>query len=119
MNYFTWKEIGLTSDCSTLEAMASRFEESARLMRRMAKEGFKLQVKEKNQLIQAFNEALDLYHNQEWVKAKKRFAEASELEEKFPYRPTSPSIVYIDRCDHFKLKPPGKDWDGVWTMNTK
>ena len=51
MNYFTWKEIGLTSDCSTLEAMASRFEESARLMRRMAKEGFKLQVKEKNQLI--------------------------------------------------------------------
>ena len=51
MNYFTWKEVGLTSDCSTLEAMASRFEESARLMRRMSKEGFKLQVKEKKQLI--------------------------------------------------------------------
>ena len=75
--------------------------------------------KEKSQLIQAFNEALDLYHNQEWVKAKKRFAEASELEEKFPYRPTTPSTVYIDRCDHFKLKPPGKDWDGVWTMTSK
>ena len=51
MNYFTWKEVGLTNDCSTLEAMASRFEESARLMRRMAKEGFELQLKENNQLI--------------------------------------------------------------------
>ena len=51
MNYFTWKEIGLTSDCSSLEAMAARFEESAKLMRRMSKEGFKLKIKEKNQLI--------------------------------------------------------------------
>ena len=42
MSYFTWKETGLTSDCKSLEAMASRFEESAQLMRRMAKEGFKL-----------------------------------------------------------------------------
>ena len=51
MSYFTWKETGLTNDCSSLEAMASRFEESARLMRRMAKEGFTLQIKEKSQLI--------------------------------------------------------------------
>ena len=51
MSYFTWKESGLTSDCSTLEAMASRFEESARLMRRMAKEGFQLKSHGKNQLI--------------------------------------------------------------------
>tara|TARA_B100000470_G_scaffold64505_1_gene49058 strand:- start:547 stop:1797 length:1251 start_codon:yes stop_codon:yes gene_type:complete len=75
--------------------------------------------KEKNQLVQAFNEALDLYHNQEWTKAKKRFVESNELEEKFPHRPTNPSTVYIDRCDQFKLEPPDKDWDGVWTMTTK
>ena len=42
MNYFTWKENGLTSDCKSLEAMASRFEESAKLMRKMALQGFKL-----------------------------------------------------------------------------
>ncbi len=42
MNYFTWKETGLTSDCSSLEAMASRFEESAKLMRKMSNEGFQL-----------------------------------------------------------------------------
>ena len=51
MSYFTWKENGLTSDCKTLEAMASRFEESAKLMRRMAKEGFKLEKQTTNQLI--------------------------------------------------------------------
>ena len=51
MSYFTWKETGLTKDCVTLEAMASRFEESARLMRRMAKEGFKLKQESKGQLI--------------------------------------------------------------------
>tara|TARA_Y100001968_G_scaffold300321_1_gene311655 strand:+ start:80 stop:397 length:318 start_codon:yes stop_codon:yes gene_type:complete len=51
MSYFTWKEDGLTSDCSTLDSMASRFEESARLMRRMAKEGFRLKVKKEKQLI--------------------------------------------------------------------
>ncbi len=51
MSYFTWKETGLTSDCQSLEAMASRFEESANLMRRMAKEGFKLEKQSKKQLI--------------------------------------------------------------------
>ena len=51
MNYFTWEESGLTSDCTSLEAMASRFEESAKLMRRMAQEGFKLQKHKNNQLI--------------------------------------------------------------------
>tara|TARA_Y100001968_G_C19222080_1_gene650244 strand:+ start:548 stop:793 length:246 start_codon:yes stop_codon:yes gene_type:complete len=51
MSYFTWKENGLTSDCSSLESMAARFEESARLMRNMAKEGFKLKLDNKRQLI--------------------------------------------------------------------
>ena len=51
MSYFTWQESGLTSDCQTLEAMASRFEESAKLMRRMAAKGFKLKKGKKVQLI--------------------------------------------------------------------
>ena len=51
MNYFTWKETGLTNDCSSLEAMAARFEESAKLMRRMTKEGFRLEVQKNKQLI--------------------------------------------------------------------
>ena len=51
MSYFTWKESGLTKDCTSLEAMASRFEESAKLMRKMAKEGFILKEGAKEKLI--------------------------------------------------------------------
>ena len=51
MSYFTWKESGLTSDCSSLEAMAARFEEAASLMRRMANEGFKLKKHNGRQII--------------------------------------------------------------------
>jgi hypothetical protein len=43
MAYFTWKETGLTEDCASLDAMASRFEEAASLMRRLAAEGFWLE----------------------------------------------------------------------------
>ena len=43
MAYFTWRESGLTTDCASLDAMASRFEEAASLMRRMAGEGFRLE----------------------------------------------------------------------------
>jgi len=42
MSFFTWKDNGLTSDCSSLDAMASRFEETANLMKKLSKKGFKL-----------------------------------------------------------------------------
>ncbi len=51
MTYFTWKEEGLTIDCETLESMAARFEESAKLMREMSQEGFKVEKKNKRQII--------------------------------------------------------------------
>ena len=51
MSFFTWKDNGLTSDCSSLEAMASRFEETAKLMKRLSEKGFKLKKSQKNQLI--------------------------------------------------------------------
>ena len=51
MTYFTWKETGLTNDCETLDSMAARFEESARLMRQMSAEGFRVEKKNEHQLI--------------------------------------------------------------------
>ena len=51
MSYFTWKETGLTQDCESLESMAFRFEESAKLMRRMSKEGFVLKKTQNKQFI--------------------------------------------------------------------
>ncbi len=58
MSYFTWKENGLTSDCVSLESMAARFEEAASLMRRMSKEGFKLETKKKKKLITHHDQAI-------------------------------------------------------------
>ena len=51
MSFFTWKDKGLTSDCASLDAMASRFEETANLMKKLSKKGFKLKKIKKNQLI--------------------------------------------------------------------
>ena len=51
MSFFTWKDNGLTSDCSTLDAMASRFEETGNLMKKLSKKGFKLKKTHNNQLI--------------------------------------------------------------------
>ncbi len=51
MTYFTWQEKGLTNDCETLDSMAARFEESARLMRKMSAEGFKVEKKNNRQII--------------------------------------------------------------------
>lgn len=51
MACFTWKDTGLSSDCASLAAMASRFEEAAALMRRMAAEGFQLERRSDGQRI--------------------------------------------------------------------
>ena len=51
MAYSTWKEEGLTNDCESLDSMAARFEESARLMRKMSAEGFKVKKINKRQII--------------------------------------------------------------------
>ncbi len=51
MSFFTWKDHGLTSDCSSLDAMASRFQETANLMKKLSKKGFMLKKTHNNQLI--------------------------------------------------------------------
>ena len=51
MSFFTWKDNGLTSDCSTLDAMAARFEETANLMKKLSKKGFTLKKTKENSLI--------------------------------------------------------------------
>ncbi len=70
-------------------------------------------------LIKLYNEGLDLYNDQKWDDALAKFEASAELEDEFPTRPTTPSKVYIHRCNHFKSEPPEKDWDGVWTMTKK
>lgn len=70
-------------------------------------------------LLPAYHEALDLYKNQDWQKAIDAFKASDALEDMFPGRKTNPSRVYIPRCEHFLINPPGDDWDGVWTLTSK
>ncbi len=51
MVFFTWKDTGLTTDCQSLKSMAARYEEAAKLMRKMDSKGFKLEKVNQNQLI--------------------------------------------------------------------
>jgi len=72
-----------------------------------------------NKMVETFEKGVELYHNQKWNPALKKFQSAETMEEKFPFRPTTPSAVYIERCEYFLKNNPGKDWDGVWVMTTK
>jgi adenylate cyclase len=71
------------------------------------------------ELLPPFNDALELYKKQEWDLAIAAFETVEKLEDMFPGRKTNPSRVYMDRCAHLKQNPPGKDWDGVWTLTSK
>lgn len=72
-----------------------------------------------DKLLPAYNEALDLYRNQEWKKAIDAFKTSDELEDMFPGRKTNPSQIYIPRCEHYQENPPGDDWDGSWALTKK
>ena len=72
-----------------------------------------------DKLLPAYDEALELYKNQEWAKAIDAFKASNELENMFPGRKTNPSRIYIPRCEHYKNNNPGDDWDGVWTLTSK
>ena len=70
-------------------------------------------------MLPAYNEALQLYRNQDWAKAIDAFKTSNELEDMFPGRKTNPSQIYIPRCEHYKDNPPGDDWDGSWALTKK
>ena len=70
-------------------------------------------------ILPAYHEALELYKNQDWVKAIEAFKASDELEEMFGGRKTNPSRIYIPRCEHYLENSPGDDWDGVWTLTKK
>lgn len=66
-----------------------------------------------------YDEGMKLYRQQQWDAGIEKFKASEALEEVFPARPTTPSQVYIERCEYFKATPPGPDWDGSWTLTAK
>ena len=79
MSFFTWKDIGLTSDCSSLEAMASRFEESAKLMQKLSQKGFKLKKIKERQLI--IHSDSDVFEEWGFISEERPFKQLSLIPE--------------------------------------
>jgi adenylate cyclase len=61
-----------------------------------------------------FKGGLAYYRKGQWDKAIETFRGAMALnpQDKLPQ-------IYIDRCEHLKVEPPGDDWKGIWVMKTK
>ena len=66
----------------------------------------------KNDIVEKFMKAIDLYLNREFETAKVIFEELSLVWD-------SPSNTYITRCDIYIKDRPDESWDWVWTMNSK
>ncbi|MDH5717883.1 MAG: tetratricopeptide repeat protein [Spirochaetia bacterium] len=69
---------------------------------------------EKKQVIDLYNEGLNLYKDRKWRDALQKFESAIQL-----IPDDGPSKLYIERCQLFIENPPPADWDGVFTMTTK
>ena len=79
MSFFTWKDKGLTSDCASLDAMASRFEETAKLMKKLSKRGFKLKKYKKDQLI--IHSDTDIFDEWGFISEERPFKQLSLIPE--------------------------------------
>lgn len=60
-----------------------------------------------------FEKGLEAYRKQNWEKAEEMFRLCNE---KYV---DAPSVVFLDRIEHFKTNPPPKKWDGVFVMKVK
>ena len=79
-----------------------------------------LTEKEKR-LFEAFDRGMEHYLRMEWDEAVSRFRESLKLE-RVPDGKTTPSRVYIERCEAFKKDPPaapGEKWDGIHRLAKK
>ncbi len=79
-----------------------------------------------NELVQLWEQARERYLAMDWDKAIELFTKCLDLEPHHPDRDpgskTTPSHVYIKRCENYKVNPPvapGQEWDGVYTATEK
>ena len=64
--------------------------------------------------VEAFSEGVSRYRRREWQAAAGCFRDALAANPK-----DRPSQIYLERCDIFHSAPPARDWDGVWTVQSK
>ena len=70
--------------------------------------------KDKLEILEIFNEAIELFENREWEKAKKPLEQILAIDPE-----DGPAKAYIARCDKFITDPPADRWDGVFNLTEK
>jgi len=65
-------------------------------------------------VVNQYAEGLSAYRNQNWDEAINHFSAAMSAA---PH--DAPSQTMLKRCGDFKVRPPGKDWDGVYIAKEK
>ncbi len=66
------------------------------------------------EVVAHFKDAVTRYRAGEWDAAIRAFKEALSL-----HPGDRLSQIYVDRCLYLKEHPPGRDWAGVWVMESK
>lgn len=69
---------------------------------------------ERLKMVQTFESALTLYREQQWKDAVSMFRTVVKMNEG-----DYASNMYIERCEEYQKKSPGKNWDGVYVMTSK
>jgi len=70
------------------------------------------------EIIEPFSQGINYFQKGEFKKAKHLFEESTKMENTFPGRTKTPSLLYVERCKALMKNPP-KKWDGVWSLTSK
>jgi len=68
----------------------------------------------KQQILDIFAKGFEYYLEQDWETAVRYLKQAQLIDSM-----DGPTLTYLQRCNRFMQNPPPKDWDGVFTMETK
>ncbi len=63
--------------------------------------------------LKVWNQALRVYRAQDWDQAELALLNLSRMSDHKLYH------VYMERVAHYRKEPPGQNWDGAWTFDTK
>jgi len=75
---------------------------------------------ETTELLSWYNQGLTYYYGQEWDKAIGVFERCEGLEpNKDISKGKTPSAILLGRSREYKLTPPGKEWNGVYNLQSK
>ena len=75
---------------------------------------------ELSQGLRSFEQGINAYFQQEWTQAIEHFECFEPLEPiPPPYTRTTPSRVFIQRCEHMRKHPPPENWEGIHDFQVK